>query len=79
MSEAHNDLSRHNGHAPYTRLLGRQPRGCGLEQPTEMDLGTLSAELHDDEMTKRLKRKSEAFKAFVDVVTHQRQRLPATT
>ena len=62
--EAHNDLHRTRGSSPLQLLIGRTPKGVGLE--AERSLGQRSAELTDAVERSRLEVKTECYKAYVE-------------
>ena len=62
--EAHNDLHRTRGSSPLQLLIGRTPKGVGLE--AERSLGQRSAEITDVVERSRLEVKTECYKAYVE-------------
>ena len=62
--EAHNDLHRPRGSSPLQLLIGRTPKGVGLE--AERSLGQRSAEITDAVERSRLEVKTECYKAYVE-------------
>jgi len=61
--EAHNDLSRTRGSSPLQLLIGRTPKGFGLEG---REIGQRSAELTDVVEKSRLEVKTECYKAYLE-------------
>ena len=62
--EAHNDVHRTRGSSPLQLLIGRTPKGVGLE--AERSLGQRSAEITDTVERSRLEVKTECYKAYVE-------------
>ena len=62
--ETHNDLNRSRGSSPLQLLIGRTPKGVGLE--AERSLGQRSTEITDIVERSRLAVKTECYKAYAE-------------